>query len=192
MSAKILVTHSLGENGTSVTVKSANSSLCWFVLWISLKLPENQVLYIELHENDKNTPRKFSPKTHIQEKSTFHGPSIAKFSADFFYRWGKLREVNHSLEISGIPYKKPEISYAEPETPYKTEKSRTLNVEVIYPSANRIIDGIRILDKHFLPSVSSVTIWSKRSIPLNSFQGRIWTVGIRFKDRRGTWFVGNW
>ena len=44
------------------------------------------------------------------------------------------RGVNHSLEIFGNLYNKTEISYAWSRNPFENEKSRKLNVGVIYPS----------------------------------------------------------
>ena len=43
------------------------------------------------------------------------------------------RGVNHSLDI---PIRNQESRTSKPEILLKNEKSRTLNVEVIYPSAN--------------------------------------------------------
>ena len=76
------------------------------------------------------------------------------------------RGVNHWLEISGNPCKKSKSRTPEPEISLKIQKSRTLNVEVIYPSHSAVCNVMSVKINQFC--FFTTKLWSKNRSTLFS------------------------
>ena len=70
---------------------------------------------------------------------------LTVLSSNFPTKCLPSRGVNHSLEISGYPCKNQKSSTSKPEILLRIKKSRTLNVEVIYPLCQSVRQEVYIV-----------------------------------------------